>query len=101
MSDKQVRAQYMREYKLEGASGQGRTVHCGHGNHHRVAVDGATPTAQRHEAEPGLVGALISIPENNHPPAKPGVFKIVSRSKRLNGVANARVSRILCKRGER
>ncbi|MFZ3083765.1 serine/threonine-protein kinase, partial [Rhodoferax ferrireducens] len=26
---------------------------------------------------------------NNHPPAKPGVFKIVSRSKRLNGVANA------------
>lgn len=27
--------------------------------------------------------------QNNHPPAKPGVFKIVSRSKRLNGVANA------------
>ncbi len=26
---------------------------------------------------------------NNHPPAKPGVFNIVSRSKRLNGVANA------------
>src|SRR5450830_417789 len=23
---------------------------------------------------------------NNHPPAKPGVFKTVSRSKRLNGV---------------
>ena len=29
------------------------------------------------------------VKENNHPPAKPGVFKIVSRSKRLSRVAYA------------
>ena len=34
-----------------------------------------------------------AIAANNHPPAKPGVFNIVSRSKRLNGVANAAPTR--------
>ena len=36
-----------------------------------------------------LAAVLIELVANNHPPAKPGVFKIVSRSKRLDGVANA------------
>ena len=34
-------------------------------------------------------GYGTSAAPNNHPPAKPGVFKIVSRSKRLNRVAYA------------
>ena len=32
---------------------------------------------------------LLEVSSNNHPPAKPGVFNIVSRSKRQYGVAYA------------
>ena len=45
--------------------------------HHRDVATPADPASSR-------MGE-----SNNHPPAKPGVFKIVSHSKRLNGVAYA------------
>jgi hypothetical protein len=41
------------------------------------------------EGEGGwLHGGVVVVPRNN-PPAKPGALEFVSRSKRLNGVANA------------
>ena len=54
------------------------------------------PSDPQYSYEPGsfvtnpgeeACGALLQ--GNNHPPAKPGVFNFVSRSKRLNGVAHA------------
>ena len=35
------------------------------------------------------IRVILMTADSNHPPAKPGAFNCVSRSKRLNGVANA------------
>jgi hypothetical protein len=44
-------------------------------------------TAEKKAANPQIQAP--SIEESNHPPAEPGAFENVSRSKRLSGVANA------------